>query len=322
MTVLLRIPVAARPWLGAVLISFSGVWVRLADVEPARSAFLRSLYALPVLAVLVWWHGRRGGATSGAARPAAGGRAGRWLVPTGVAAGVLLGLDLVAWHASIGIIGAGLGTVLPNLQVVFVGLFGVWLLRERPTAGFWVGVPTVLAGVWLLSALGEPIETGGSVTLGVLLGVLTGLFYAGSLLVLRWSRRRVPAAGAPPMLWSLTLGATAATGLVAAGQGVAAPAGWPADGWLLALALGSQVVGWLLVTSSIHVLPAAATSVALLLQPVLALVWGAALLGEPLGLAQVAGASVVLAGVAIAHRSVRNVTPPDGTSIDPLEVRG
>jgi drug/metabolite transporter (DMT)-like permease len=73
------------------------------------------------------------------------------------------------------------------------------------------------------------------------------------------------------------------------------------------LALGSQVVGWLLLTSSIHHLPAAATSVALLLQPVLALVWGAVLLSEPIGVPQVLGAAVVLVGVALAHRSLRAV---------------
>jgi hypothetical protein len=33
-----RLPMAVRPWIGGVLISFSGVWVRLADVEVTRSA--------------------------------------------------------------------------------------------------------------------------------------------------------------------------------------------------------------------------------------------------------------------------------------------
>lgn len=301
-----RVPMAVRPWIGAVMISFSAVWVRLADVEVMRSAFLRTGYALPVLAVLVAVSGRR---TVAAARSGAG--AARWWLPLGFLAGILLGLDFVAWHATIAIVGAGLGTVLPNLQVVFVGVAGVLLFRERPAAPFWVGLPVVLTGVWLLGAFGRSIVVGGSVPWGIVWGVVTALLYAGALIVLRLTRARTPSAASVSVLWSLTLGATLATFVPAAATGVAGPAGWPADGWLVVLAVGSQVVGWLILTTSIHHLPAAATSVALLLQPVLALVWGALLLGEPLGGAQLAGAATVLLGVALAHRGVVSARLPD-----------
>ena len=297
-----HLPMAVRPWLGAVLISFSGVWVRLADVEAARSAFLRAAYALPLLAVLV------------AVRAGSDNHERRWFRPLAVVAGLLFGVNLVAWHASIGIIGAGLGTVLPNLQVVVVGLLGVLLFRERPRPGFWIALPIVLLGIWLLSALGRPVITDGSVPVGVGLGVMAGITYGTWLVVLRVARAREGGSSAPQMLWSLTLGGVVVTGAVAVVEGVAGPAGWPADGWLLVLAFGLQVVGWLLLTSSIHLLPAAATSVALLLQPVLALIWGAALLDEPVGLPQVAGAAIVLLGVAIAHRSLRALqAQPGGT---------
>ena len=290
-----QLPMVVRPWLGAVLISFSGVWVRLADVEVARSALLRVAYALPLLAVLV------------AVRAGPGRASTRWFQPVAFAAGLLFGVNLVAWHGSIRIIGAGLGTVLPNLQVVVVGLLGVVLFRERPRAGFWIALPVVLVGIWLLSALGQPVITEGSVPMGVGLGVLAGVTYGTWLVVLRFARGRRDGGSAPEMLWSLTLGGFVVTGAAALWEGVAGPAGWPADGWLLVLAVGSQVVGWLLLTSSIHLLPAAATSVALLLQPVLALVWGAVLLAEPVRAPQVAGAAIVLVGVALAHRAVRSV---------------
>ena len=48
------------------------------------------------------------------------------------AAGVLFAIDLVAWHYSIEYIGAGLATVLGNLQVVLVGLTAWVVLSERP----------------------------------------------------------------------------------------------------------------------------------------------------------------------------------------------
>ncbi len=300
------VPMAVRPWLGAVMISFSAVWVRLADVEVTRSAFLRTAYALPILAVLVAVSGRR---MIAAARDRTG--ASRWWLPVAFLAGLLLGLDFVAWHMTIGIVGAGLGTVLPNLQVVFVGIAGVVLFRERPAMLFWVGLPVVLVGVWLLGSFGESLDADGSMLLGIVWGVVTALMYAGALIGLRLARARTPSVAAVSVLWSLTLGATLATFVPAAATGVAGPAGWPADGWLLMLAGGSQVIGWLVLTTSIHHLPAAATSVALLLQPVLALVWGAVLLSEPLGPAQVAGAVTVLLGVGLAHRGVAGAEVPD-----------
>lgn len=272
----------------------SAVFVRLADVEPARSAFLRGLYALPVFAVMMWWGRRRAGGTLSGV-----------LVPLAILSGAFLGADLLAWHASIGIIGAGLATVIPNLQVVFVGVIGVVLFAERPHPGFWVALPVVLVGVWLLAAAGKPLEPGASVLLGVALGVLTAAFYAVFLVLLRVARLRAPEVTAVEAMGSATLGATVVMGVFAAVEGVAGPAGsLRADGWLVALALGNQVLAWVLLTASIHRLPAVLTSVALLLQPVLALVWGALLLNEPLGWPQLAGSAVVLGGVAAAHRAV------------------
>jgi drug/metabolite transporter (DMT)-like permease len=284
----------ASTWTGVGLLSLSAVFVRLADVEPARSAFLRGLYALPAFAAMVWWQRRRREKSLRGA-----------LVPLAVLAGVFLGADLLAWHASIGIIGAGLATVIPNLQVVFVGITGALVFGERPHGAFWAALPVVLLGVWMLAAAGEPLEPAGSVPLGVGLGVLTGIFYAGYLVLLRIARLRASEVTSIEAMASATLGAAAIMGVFAALEGVAGPAGsLEADGWLVALALGNQVLAWVLVTASIHRLPAALTSVALLLQPVLALGWGALLLGEPLGPAQLAGSAVVLGGVAAAHRAV------------------
>lgn len=296
-----------RTWGGVLLISFSGVFVRMADTEPARSAFLRGFYALPILVVGALFLRRRAG------RPLRGA-----VVPLAILAGGLLGADLVAWHTSIGIIGAGLATVLPNLQVVLVGILGILLFRERPLATFWVAVPVVLVGVAILGVGGHALTADASVLRGVLFGLLTAVFYSGYLILLRLARLGRPEAGAFDVMASATLGASVVAGAWAASQGVAAPPpGLASNLWLLALAVGSQVIGWVLLSSSIHRLPAALTSVALLLQPVLALVWGAGLLGEPIGPVDVLGALLILGGVALAHRAVvRGAPPPEPAAPD------
>jgi len=49
---------------------------------------------------------------------------------------------------------------------------------------------------------------------------------------------------------------------------------WPGHGWLILLALLCQVAGWLAIAHALPRLPAAHTSFAILLQPVLTLIWG------------------------------------------------
>lgn len=284
------------------MISFSGVWVRLADVEPTRSALLRLGYALPVLALLAWHHRRRRGA---------GWRTG-WM-PVALLAGLFFGADLLAWHRSIGIIGAGLGTVIPNLQVVIVGATAVFLFRERPRAWFWLGVPLALVGVFLIGRTGDSVVVGASVGWGVFFGLLTAVFYSAFLLLLRIARTRHPEATVAEVVVHVTLGGTLLTALFAGSEGVLGPpAGLMPNLWLVVLALGSQVLGWILLSAHIHHLPAALTSVALLLQPILAMIWGALILDEPIGFSQVGGAVVVLVGVWMAHdATVKGVTPAD-----------
>jgi drug/metabolite transporter (DMT)-like permease len=291
-----RLPDVWRPFLGASIVSLSAVWVRLADVEPVRSAFLRNAYALPFLGLLLLVERRRLAARG--AVPA------RLVQPWALLAGLVWGIDLVLWHAAIGILGAGLGTVLPSLQVVIVGIAAVVLLGERPRPWFWLSLPMVLAALVGLGLTGRSVRIDGSVPLGLGLGVGVAFTYAVALLLLRRARAADPTGSGVLALTWLTVGGALGAGVAAIPSGAAGPAGLPADGWLLVLALGSQVVGWLLLTSSMHRLPVLATSVALLLQPTLAVLWGVLLLGEPVGPAQLLLAALLLAGVAVAHRAV------------------
>jgi drug/metabolite transporter (DMT)-like permease len=269
--------------LGVVFISFSAIFVRLADVSPITSAFFRCLYAVPFL-VLLWWIVRDRDHR---------GKLSRWLA---LSSGLLLALDLSFWHYSIALIGAGLATVLGNTQVVFVGL-GAWFLhRERPNRLALVIIPIIFAGVALISGLGRADAYGEHPIGGTVFGILTGISYAIYLLIFRSANRGLaPAAG--PLLDS-TVGATFGCLFI----GTLEPSfslsyHWPAHGWLVALALGSQVVGWLLIAVALPRLAALETSVLLLLQPVLTVLWASLLFQEQLSVVQWIGVTLVLGGV-------------------------
>ncbi|MGH8874217.1 MAG: EamA family transporter, partial [Acidimicrobiia bacterium] len=143
---------------GAVAISFSAIFVRLAGVAPVTAAFFRTGYAVPVLALM--WLARR----SQDRRPA---RA-RWL---GFASGLLLAADLVAFHASIDAIGAGLATLMANSQVIVVAAVGWVAFRERPSRLALMTLPMVMGGIALVSGLGSEDAYGDRPLLGVVLGV-------------------------------------------------------------------------------------------------------------------------------------------------------
>jgi drug/metabolite transporter (DMT)-like permease len=270
--------------LGVLSISFSAVFIRLALVSPVTATFYRAAYAIPIL-VIIWMSRRRGDQRAARERVLA------------FVAGLFLAADLDLWHQSIALVGAGLGTVIPNVQIVFVALAG-WLLQgERPRLRTMVLIGVVLIGVSLISGLGRSDAYGTRPMYGVALGVAAGLCYAVYLVVFRSSNRGLaPPAG--PLL-DATLG-TAAGALLSAGfdpQFTFAVSGH-AHLWLAAMAIVSQVVGWLLIATALPRLPALVTSVLLLTQPVFAIVWGVLFFDERQSVVQWIGSAIVLAGVA------------------------
>ena len=272
---------------GALAIAFSAVLVRLAHESPSTAAVFRCLYAVPLLALLAARETRAYGKRSAHDRR------------LGAVAGVLFSADLILWHHSIANVGAGLATVLGNLQVVLVA-FAAWVvLGERPERRIVAAVPVVLTGAVMISGALEQGAYGADPVLGTVYGVLTTLAYTGFLLVLRQINRDVRRPAGP------LLDATAVAAVVSIAAGalvgdVDLVPSWPSHGWLLLLALTSQVLGWLLISVSLPRLPAALTSVLLLVQPIGAVLLAVLILGEePSGL-QLTGVAVVLAGVCLA----------------------
>ena len=80
---------------------------------------------------------------------------------------------------------------------------------------------------------------------------------------------------------------------------------WPSAGWLITLALTSQVLGWLLITTSLPRLPAALTSLLLTVQPVGSVALGALILSEAPSSLQLLGVVIVLAALITATRPRR-----------------
>src|SRR4051794_2422952 len=277
---------------GALAIAFSAILVRQAAVSPSTAAVFRCAYAVPILYLLTRLEDRRLGP-----RP----RHDRRLAAI---AGLFFAIDLVCWHHAIDDVGAGLATVLGNLQVAFVPLIAWAILDERPGARVLATLPLMLSGIVLISGALESGAYGDHPAQGVVFGVATGLSYAGFILVLRAGGQdlRRPAGPLFDATFVATLGALAIGAVV--GDLDLVPS-WPAHGWLATLAVTSQVLGWLLISASLPRLPAALTSILLTIQPIGSVLLGAIIFAESPSALQLLGVVAILTGLVFSSRRQR-----------------
>jgi drug/metabolite transporter (DMT)-like permease len=276
---------------GALLIASAPLLVKNLVPDPLgpfACAFWRTLLGGLALAVLA----RLRGASLHLDRSVAG---------LAVLAGLLFALDLGTWHEAIRVMpraGAGLATVLANTQVVWVALVGVFVLKEPRSPRLAVGVALALVGVSLVAGAWTPageLEVG---SVGLLLGLLTGVWYASFLLTLRRALRRPAAPTALVFMAWASLATAFFAGLIALlrdepmhFEGARA---WAS---VLGLALVVQAAAWWILTRNLARVPAALGALLLLLQPTFATLGGVAFHGEALTVYEVLGAALILAGI-------------------------
>ncbi len=274
---------------GAMLLSFAPVLYIRSDTSPVTGAFFRMLYALPILIFLVWYLNRDD--------------------PRGIrnralafSAGLLLAIDFVGYHSAIDYIGSGIATLIGNSQVVIVTLASWWMFGERPNRMIIFALPMVMLGLMLISGIWDDEPYGDDPIKGVVGGIVAAIFYSSFLILYRFSNR----IQAPSVNLQLDATAGAATGLLIAGilplsrldiEPIDFSFTWPGHGWIILLAASCQVMGWIAITYALPRLPAAHTSFAILLQPVLTILWGVIILSEKPSIQQIGGMSLIFAAI-------------------------
>lgn len=273
--------------LGAMCIAFSGIFYVASDVSPATATVFRCLFGLPILVLVGLRERERYGPLP------------RRTIGLAMVAGVLFAGDLLFWHHAIEAVGVGLATVLANTQVLVVGFVAWAAFGERPSRAILLAVPVILFGIVLISGVIGTGAYGSDPALGVVLGVLTALCYAGYLLVIRRGASDLRRPAGPVAI------ATASTAVVGTIVGLAmgdldlTP---PLESlvWLAMLGVTSQSAGYLLISLSLPRLPAIVTSIILLMQPVGTMALAMILLGERPSIAQLVGVALVIGGIAAA----------------------
>lgn len=302
-----QVPEWVRRWpgvcmgVGALAVSASAVLLHLAHVSPGTASFYRCVLALPLLVPLALAERRHG-------------RPGRRTVALAWAAGVLLAGDMLLWTQAIPEAGAGISTVVVNMQVLLVPLLALVVDRESPGRRFALALPLLLAGLVLTAGL-----VGGAMgddpLAGALHAVLAAVCYSGFLFLLR--RTGEGGLTRQTYLHVIVAAAVASLTIGAVWHGVDLAPGWSPIGWLLAVAVLGQVLGWLLVALATPSLPAHVGATLLLLTPVGAVGLGAVVLAERPTLVQLAGCALILAsGYLAATRPSGDRRVPDRLSPD------
>ena len=245
---------------GAILISFSAVFVKLAHVSPTVAGFYRNFFGGVLLLIIL---AVKGGVSF----------KDRIHLVLGVLCGAIFALDLFFWHLSIHYVGPGLATILANFQVFLLALFGVVVLGERLNGRTLLAIPLAFCGLFLLAGV-QWNHLGQVYQLGVIIGLAAAACYAAYLLVLRKLQSMPNAPKAMATLAVISIVAALLLGLATwlKGESFIIP---DRQSFMALLAYGifCQVVGWVLITKGLPHVRSSLVGLLILLQPSLSFTW-------------------------------------------------
>jgi len=271
---------------GVIMISFSAVFVNLADMGPSAVGFYRMLIGGGLLVLLARARGQ-------SLAPGTG------VLKWAIMAGLIFGTDLWFWHKSVYPLGPGLATIMANFQVFFLAAYGVLVYGEGLGLKRVAAIPLALAGLFMLVGPDWTL-VGPDYKAGLVYALIASVCYAALIITMRKSqsveKRLSPVANMAVI--SLVTGAVLGMGALAGGESFAVP-----NLKTLAAVTGygifGQVIGWLLITTGLPRIPVSRAGLIIMLQPALAFVWDVLFFARPAGPLEWVGAALAVSAIAL-----------------------
>lgn len=272
--------------VGNIVLAFGPLLVRLTDTGPVAAGFWRLFLAIPLLVLIAGWRGK--GVTS------IGGKL--WMIIA--AGGLLFAADLGSWHVGIVQTKVANATLFGNITSLILPIWGIVVLRQRPTLMQGVAIVLAMAGTALL--MGNSYELSPRYLRGDLLCILAGVLYTGYILTVQRVRQALDswsllaassiASVGPLLLFALMLGEDI----------------WPHD-WtpVILLALMSQVIGQGLVVYTLAWFTPLVVGLMLLLQPLVGALAGWLVFGETLSATDAVGAIAIAVALVLVRLPAR-----------------
>jgi drug/metabolite transporter (DMT)-like permease len=267
--------------LGIVFISFSPIFVKLADASPIVCAFYRIAFAWFCLLPYCLYKGNL--------------KLARKDIMLALLGGLIFASDVAVWNISIKMISATVSTLLANLAPVWVGLLSYLLYRKKSGWLFWLGTAIAIAGMVVLVGINQVLQL--QFNLGIVLAVTASVLYAIYMLITKDVLKRI--ATIPFMFYSM-LASTTFLLLIASFLGDEL-LHFNAKTWLSFAGMGliCQLAGWITINYAISFLESTKVSIALLSQTVTTGILAVVLLNESLETKEIMGSVIVLGGIAI-----------------------
>ncbi|SDO62171.1 DMT family transporter [Desulforhopalus singaporensis] len=282
-SVYLRYQPVFQVLLGAFLISFSAILVKLAQVSPTASGFYRVFFGAVFLFI-------------GAKLQGARLRLEKDKFLLSVFCGLIFAFNLFFWHRSIMYIGPGLSTLISNFQVFFLAVIGFFFLGETLRLRFVAALPLAIGGLFLIVGTSWNELSPGYKT-GIYLSLLTAVCYTIFLLTIRKIHTANNHSHFLALLFvsvfcALFLGLK----MIFSGDSFIIP---DLNSLLCLAALGlfCQTVGWILIATAMPKIRASFTGLILLLQPTLSFVWDVLFFDRPTNLLNWTGVCITLSAI-------------------------
>ena len=275
--------------LGAGLIGLAPLFVRWSELSPSWILFYRMFFALPFLALINFYYNK-----SQAFKL----RNGKNLFLVIVAA-LAFAIDMSAWHWSIQFTSIANSTIIVNTAPIYIVILGVLLFKESISGRFLLSFALTYAGVFGLVYFSN-LKTAGTL-FGDGLALMAAFMYATYLLIIS----RLGKESSINIIFYTTL-FTCIFSLVPAliESREFLPSGNIEILNLFTMAILCQVGGQFFITFSLPKVTASLGSVGLLMQPIIATIFGAIIFYEYLNFLQLCFVVLALVGIYFARLEI------------------
>ncbi len=212
-----------------------------------------------------------------------------------VICGVIFGSDVAVWNIAIQESTATQASLLTNLSPVWVGVFLLFFLKDKPKTNFWIG--TVIAVFGMIMLVGFAVFKNLDFDLAFIFGVLSGVLYAIYMLV---SKEVLKSMTVISFMTISLLSSSIYLGVVS--YSINEPfTGFSNAGWLVLViqAVVCQLLAWLLISYATQHMRATRVSVSLLGQGILASILAWLFIDEAISLQMVLGGFILLFGIRV-----------------------
>ena len=283
-----------RLYFGAVLISFSPIFVSLVHINPTASAFFRVFIGGIALTLYLLISKKRFDFNKSV-----------WFFL--FMASIFFAADLWFWHRSVIYVGPGLGTLLANMQVFIMMMAGIFLYKQMPTRIQLFSIPFAVIGLFMIVGL-DWNELKPNYQMGIIFGLLTAICYSSYLISMRQAQQSKTNVIPIREVAVMSLMVSMILALTAFFENESLIVENPNDYLILLIyGIGSHAIGGIMIASALVRVSTTEVGIALLLQPTLSFIWEILFFNRSFSVIESVGVIIVLYSIFLSsNRTARS----------------